>query len=70
MDKIKCKFCETTQDISRDGWLVESYEHGKKEVRYTPWTHVFGHMRGKKLCPGSGMTPNEMKSNDNTLPAR
>jgi len=63
MSKIKCKVCGEQVEISRDGWLVESYQRGKKEVRYTEWHHVVGHWHGKRLCAGSGASLSEMRAN-------
>lgn len=53
----KCKVCGNNVSISRDGWLTESYQNGKKEVRITNWYHVIGHWHGNKFCKGSGATP-------------
>ena len=64
MSTIKCNVCGKQVEISRDGWLVESYQRGKKEVRYTEWHHVVGHWHGKRLCAGSGVSPSEMRANN------
>jgi len=58
MDTTKCKSCGKSVQISRDGWLVDSFVMGKREVRYTHWFHVVGHLHTNgKLCPGSGADP-------------
>lgn len=62
MEKAKCKGCGKRVDVSRDGWFVESYQSGKKEVKYTEWNHVVGHWNGKHLCGGSGASPREMRT--------
>jgi len=69
MNTVKCKYCGTQQEVSREGWLVDSVvrdeRHNivlvngkiKREVKYFGWTHVVGHWRGRKSCPGSGTNP-------------
>ena len=58
MNTTKCKKCGKSVEVSRDGWLVDSIVRGKREVRYTHWFHVVGHLHTNgKPCPGSGADP-------------
>ena len=58
MNTTKCKSCGKLVEVSRDGWLVDSVVRGKREVRYTHWFHVVGHLHTNgKPCPGSGADP-------------
>lgn len=69
MQTVKCPKCGTTQEVSREGWLVDSvvrddrhnivFVNGKpkREVRYIEWIHVVGHWFGKRMCLGSGASP-------------
>lgn len=64
MRTVKCRFCNTEQETSFDGWLQDTWPKDPRtglkyhEVKYVRWAHVVGHLTPfGKFCKGSGESP-------------